>query len=90
MRKHSMTQHRQSLVQFEEHLGKNYTGYGLESLKKFRRWFRKLACFHKIQSTGLRLPKYLLQLIPTINHSYVLNKWNKLDEKINGEVILLI
>ena len=77
---------------------------GLESLK-FRRWFRKLTCFYKIQSTGL--PKYLLQLIPTNNHSYILrkpliiphyycrtdtfknsffpnviNKWNKLDEKI--------
>ena len=44
---------------------------GLESLK-FRRWFRKLTCFYKIQSTGL--PKYLLQLIPTNNHSYILRK----------------
>ena len=38
---------------------------GLESLK-CRRWFRKLACFYKIQSTGL--PKYLLQLILTNNY----------------------
>ena len=30
-----------------------------------------MACFYKIQSTGL--PKYLLQLIPT-NHSYILRK----------------
>ena len=44
---------------------KLYAEFGLESLK-FRRWSRKLACFYKIQSTGL--PKYLLQLIPTKNH----------------------
>ena len=37
---------------------KLYAELGIESLK-FRRWFRKLACFYKIQSTGL--PKYLLQ-----------------------------
>ena len=85
---------------------KLYAELGLESLK-FRRWFRKLICFYKIQSTGL--PKYLLQLIPTNNHSCILrkplnipryycrtdtfknsffpnviNKWNKLDEKIKG------
>ena len=47
---------------------KLYDELGLESLK-FRRWSRKLACFYKIQSTGL--PKYLLQLIPTNNHSYI-------------------
>ena len=39
-----------------------------ESLK-FRQWFRKLACFSKIQST--RLPKYL---IPTNNLSYPVRK----------------
>ena len=50
---------------------KLYVELGIESLK-FRRWFRKLACFYKIQSTGL--PKYLLQLIPTNNHSYTLRK----------------
>ena len=50
---------------------KLYAELGIESLK-FRRWFRKLACFYKIQSTGL--PKYLLQLIPTNNHSYNLRK----------------
>ena len=50
---------------------KLYAELGLESLK-FRRWSRKLACFYKIQSTGL--PKYLLQLIPTNNHSYILRK----------------
>ena len=50
---------------------KVYAKIGLESLK-FRRWFRKLDCFNKIQSTGL--PKYLLQLIPTNNHSYILRK----------------
>ena len=49
---------------------KLYAELGTESLK-FRQWFRKLACFYKIQSTGL--PKYLLQLIPT-NHSYILRK----------------
>ena len=48
---------------------KLYAELGLTSLK-FRQWFRKLACFYKIQST--RLPKYLLQLIPTNNHFYVL------------------
>ena len=37
---------------------KLYAELGIESLK-FRRWFRKLACFYKIQST--ELPKYLLQ-----------------------------
>ena len=31
-----------------------------------------MACFYQIQSTGL--PKYLLQLIPTNNHSYILRK----------------
>ena len=50
---------------------KLYAELGIESLK-FRRWFRKLACFYKIQSTGL--PKYLLQLIRTNNHSYTLRK----------------
>ena len=52
-------------------LEKLYAELGIESLK-FRRWFRKLACFYKIQSTGL--PQYLLQLIPTNNHSYTLRK----------------
>ena len=50
---------------------KLYAEPGFESLK-FRRWFRKLTCFYKIQSTGL--PKYLLQLIPTNNHYYILRK----------------
>ena len=31
------------------------------------------ACFHKIQSAGL--PKHLLQLVSTNNHSYVLRKY---------------
>ena len=31
-----------------------------------------MACFYKIQST--ELPKYLLQLIPTSNHSYILRE----------------
>ena len=48
---------------------KLYAEIGLESLK-FRLWFRKLACFYKIPST--RLPQYLLQLIPTNNHSCIL------------------
>ena len=52
-------------------LGKLYAELGTESLK-FRQWFRKLTCFYKIQSTGLR--KYLLQLIPTNNDSYTLRK----------------
>ena len=88
---------------------KLYAELATESLK-FRWWFRKLACFYKIQSTGLT--KYLLQLIPTNNHSYnlrkslniqhyycrtdtfknsffpnVINKWNKLDEKIKGATL---
>ena len=50
---------------------KLYAELGIESLK-FRRWFRKLACFYKIQST--ELPKYLLQLIPNNNHHYILRK----------------
>ena len=50
---------------------KLYVELGLGSLK-FRRWFRKLACFYKIQSTGLR--KYLLSLVPTNNHSCILGK----------------
>ena len=85
---------------------KFYAELRLESLK-FRRWFRRLAYFRKTQSTGL--PKYLLQLIPHNNHSYILrkplniphyycrpvtfrnsffsnviNKWNNVDEKIEG------
>ena len=85
---------------------KLYAELGFESLK-FRRWFKKLPCFYKFQSTGL--PEYLLQLVPTNNHSYmfrkpldiphyycrtdsfknsffpnVINKWNKLDEKIKS------
>ena len=50
---------------------KIYGQLGLESLK-FRRWSRKLACFYKIQFRGL--PKYLLQLITTNNHSYIFRK----------------
>ena len=50
---------------------KPYAELGIESLK-FRRWFWKMARFYKIQSTGL--PKNLLQLIPTNNHSYTLRK----------------
>ena len=50
---------------------KLYAELGIESLK-FRRWFRKLACFYKIQSAGLL--KYFLQLIPTNNYSYTLRK----------------
>ena len=50
---------------------KLYAEVGIESLK-FRRWFKKLACFYKIQSTGL--PKYSLRLVPTNNHSYTLRK----------------
>ena len=50
---------------------KLYAELGIESLK-FRQWFRKLACFYKIQSTGL--PKYLLQFIPTNNYSFMLRK----------------
>ena len=42
------------------------------SRENFYTELRKLACFYKIQSTGL--PKYLLQLIPTSNHSYILRK----------------
>ena len=52
-------------------LEKLYAELGIESLK-FRRWFRKLACFYKIQSKGLS--KYLPQLIPTNNRSYTLRK----------------
>ena len=48
---------------------KIYAEQGLESLKS-RQWFGKLACFHKIQSTGL--PKYLLQLMPIDNHPFFL------------------
>lgn len=50
---------------------KLYAELGLESLK-FGRWFRKFACFHKIQSTGL--PKCIFQLILTNNHTYLLRK----------------
>ena len=50
---------------------KLYAELATESLK-FRWWFRKLACFYKIQSAGL--PKYLLQLILINNHSYILRK----------------
>ena len=50
---------------------KLYAELGIESLK-FRRWFRKLTCFYKIQSKGLS--KYLPQLIPTNNRSYTLRK----------------
>ena len=68
LRKHSMMQQLQSLVQSEGYLGEKYM---LDSLK-FRQWFRKLTFLYKIPSTGL--PKYLLQLIPTNSHSYILRK----------------
>ena len=59
----------------------------LESLR-FRRWFRKLACFHKIQSTGS--PKYFCRSDTFKNSicSNVINKWNELDEKIKGATSL--
>ena len=47
---------------------KLYAELGLKSLK-FRKWFRKLASFHRVQSTELL--KYLLQLTPNNNHSYI-------------------
>ena len=50
---------------------KLYAQLSLQSFK-FRRWFRKLAYFYKIQSTGLR--KYLLQLISTNNQYCILRK----------------
>ena len=50
---------------------KLYAELGIESLK-FRQWFRKLACFYKIQSTGLC--KYLRQFIPANNYSFMLRK----------------
>ena len=50
---------------------KLYAERGIESLK-FRRWFRKLACFYKIQSAELL--KSFLQLILTNNYSYTFRK----------------
>ena len=44
-----------------------YKELGLESLK-FRRFFRKLCTFHKIQATGV--PQYLSDLISKTNHLY--------------------
>ena len=46
---------------------KIYKELGLESLK-FRRYFRRLCTFFKIQHSGL--PSYLLKLIPQSNHNY--------------------
>ena len=46
---------------------KLYNEIGLEPLK-FRRWFRKLCTFYKIESTGL--PSYLYDLIAKSSHIY--------------------
>ena len=46
---------------------KSYKELGLESLK-FRRYFRTLCTFYKIQHS--RLPSYLFILIPQFNHIY--------------------
>ena len=46
---------------------KLYNEIGLEPLK-FRRWFRKLCTFYKIESTGS--PSYLYDLIPKSSHMY--------------------
>ena len=44
-----------------------YNELGLDSLK-FRRWFRKLYTFYKVEATGV--PQYLSGLIPQTNHLY--------------------
>ena len=46
---------------------KLYKELGLESLK-FRRWFRRLCTLFKVKTSGK--PEYLLNLIPTGQHSY--------------------
>ena len=58
------------MLQLKGHLGRN--SMLKLTLNKLKRCYRKFTCFHKIRST--ELPKYLLQLIPTNNHSYV---WRK-------------
>ena len=47
---------------------KLYNELGLESLKD-RRWMRRLRLFHKIYK--LKSPKYLYNLIPSVNRFYV-------------------
>ena len=105
-----MIQHQQSLVQSEGHLGKNSMLNLALNPSNLGNGSGNWLVFINIWSTGL--PKYLLQLIPTNNHSYtlrkplniphyycrtdtfknsffpnVINKWNKLDEKIKGATL---
>ena len=47
---------------------KIYNELGLESLK-FRRWFRRLCVFYKIEIT--QTPKYLYELLPTESHTFI-------------------
>ena len=55
---------------------KIYKELGLESLK-FRRYFRRLCTFFKIQKSGL--PSYLFNLIPHSNHNYVTRQIDKVE-----------
>ena len=55
---------------------KLYNELGLESLK-FRRYFRRLCTFFKIQQSGL--PSYLYNLIPHSNHSYITRQTDKIE-----------
>ena len=65
-------QHKQSLVQSTRHFaGKSMLNLAL-NLSNLGDGLGNWLVFYKIQST--ELPKYLLRLIPTNNHSYTLGK----------------
>ena len=55
---------------------KLYKELGLESLK-FRRWFRRLCTLFKVKTSGK--PEYLLNLIPTGQHSYNTQSLDKIE-----------
>ena len=55
---------------------KLYKELGLESLK-FRRWFRRLCTLFKVKTSGK--PEYLLNLIPTGQHSHNTRSLDKIE-----------
>ena len=55
---------------------KTYKELGLEYLK-FRRWFRRLCTFYKVKTSGK--PEYLLNLIPTGQHSYNIRSLDQIE-----------
>ena len=80
-----MIQHQQSLVQSEGHLGKNSMLNLALNPSNLGNGSENWLVFINIWSTGL--PKYLLQLIPTNNHSYTLRRNLLISHIITAEMI---